>query len=371
MLPREKVSAREDIEMDRLIDLTIDTGTLLVRDTGDAVDAASKYSGLLSGIGHLTGSGLDWVDVCTVGEFSDRHINKIKEEIYRIFDRPEVYESDAKTIFDSAIMFLGSLPSFDTHHDILVDTTDISVDPEITKSSIDNDHKNSTERCFVSVSVLQEIYKDAASKHIVMINSAPRTSTVVKSEVSEVFSDAHDTSNISPPCKIESDVRICDDIGGFMSHIDGIDEVKVLFNATSVEEIELAIRIALFKKDPAMRNIQDWSGIHVPAIGNKFPNECIKILRSARDGACSKLLNVITEIARGEDSISHEIRETASPSSPGRKFRGLSAMRRKIDSYRLHFWRGAKQEVEIAWLCKKEKVGKKAYIPNPTVLRQI
>ena len=369
MLPQEKVSVREGIEMDKLISLTIDTGAFLVRDTGDAVDAASKYSGLLSGIGHLTGSMFNWVDVCTVGEFSDHHINRIREKIHCTFDRPEVHKFDAKTIFDNVIIFLGNLPQFDLHHDILVEASDISVDSDITKFSIDRNHKNSTENCFISVSVLQEIRKDDASKHIVMINSTPRSSTAVEFEVSEVFSNTHDTSNISLPCKIESDVRICDSICGLMSHVDGISEVEILINATNVEDIELAVRVALFKKDPKARSIQDWNDIHVPAIGNSFPGECNKILSSAGSGVCSTLLHAIVEIACDNDNSSYEIRKSRGGNSKRRSFNGYNAMRRKIGSYRLHFWKGSREEIEIAWLCKKEKEGKTPYIPNPTILK--
>ena len=346
--------------MTKLIDLTIDLGALLVPDTGDAEDAVSKYNDLLVGLYEL--AGLDWIEACVAYDMGC-YVDIINERIIQTFDEHEIKISDPETLFRSTVEFLYRLPKFHSHHDILVDADSVSTDPNVFALAIDKDHQSNMKECVASIAVLNKIYSDDVPRNIMLLGCAPAPLIEVTSDIVCVSSDTHDTSSVSQPGEIKSVVQVCDDEVGFMKHMDSIDAEGILLNADTVDDIQLAIRVALFKNDPKMKDIDGWNSIPAPNIGDHFPAECNKILKSAKVGTCAHLLKALVEIASGELRGTYDIRDVRSVGD-------LVPRRMRVGgSHRLNFWQGPRSKIEIAWFSEKQKSEKTPYIPPPTVLR--
>ena len=345
--------------MTKLIDLAIDLGALLVQDTGDAEDAVRKYRDLLISLHDL--ADLDWVDACVAYDMGC-YVNIINKRIFQTFDGHKIDSSDPETLLKSALELLSRLPKFHSHHDILVEASSVSTDPNVFALAIGEDHEFNMKECVASIAVLNKIYSDDVPRNIMLLGSAPAPMVEVTSGIVFATSDTYDTSSVSQPGKIKSVVQVCDDEVGFMKHIDCIDARRILLDADTVEGIELSVRVALFQRDSKMKDIDDWKSIPVPIIGARFPAECNKVLRSNRV-PCGKLLDTLVEIASGGVIRSGPIQST-------RPVGDLQPRRKRIgSSHRLHFWERSGKEIEVAGFCKKLKTEKPPYIPPPTVLR--
>lgn len=347
--------------MIKLIDLTIDLSALLVRDAGDAEEAAGKYNDLLDSLKKITS--IDWIDACVAYDMYT-YTDLINDRIRHTFDKPEVCEFDSYTIISKVLGLLTKLqPSFDLGHDILVQVSCVSTDPDVFIFTADEDHRSKMAECIASGAVLNKIYDKAIPMTIMLLGFAPAPVVEATSDIVFVSSETHDTSTMSLPCRIESDVQVCDDEIGFMAHVDHIDAEKILLNADNVEDIQLAVRVALFNRDPKMKDIDDWKSIPVPKIGARFPAECNRILKSDRE-PCGQLLEALVEVANGEVTGSYKIRDI-------RPMGDLQPRRKRIGrSHRLNFWQGPGNTIEVAWFSKKLKSETTPYIPDPTVLRQ-
>lgn len=349
--------------MTKLIDLTIDMSALFVRDVGDADDAANKYNDLLLSLHEITS--LDWVDACASDDMDD-YIDAINEKIHQTFGKLNVRNEDfianSEMIIKSVIDLLDMLPPFYCFHDILTDARSVSTNPDVFVSAINESHKSKMKECVASIAVLNEIYGDDVPKNIMLLSCASAAVLEVASEIVFVSSDTHDTSSVSQPGEVKSVVQVCDDEVGFMKHIGHIDAERILLSANTVEDIQLAVRVALFKRDTKMKNIDDWNSIPVPNIGARFPPECSRVLKSDKE-ACGKLLEALVEVACGKVTGSYPIRDV-------KPVGDLQPQRKRIGtSHRLNFWLGPGKAIEVAWFSKKLKSETTPYIPNPTVLK--
>ena len=346
--------------MTKLIDLTVDVSALLVRDAGDAEKATSKYNDMLASLHKIIN--IDWVEAC-IADGTDTYIDLINERIRHTFDSTEDRQIDSGTIINRVLHLLDRLqPPFDLRHDILVDVSCVSTDTDVLNSSVDDDHKSRMKECLSSIAVLNEIYGDNVPRSIMLLGCAPTLLVEVTSDIVFVSSGTHDVSSVPQPGKIKSVVQVCDNEVGFMKHMDSIDAEGVLLNADTVEDIQLAVRVASFKRDPKMKSIDDWERIPVPIIGDRFPARCSQILKSDRR-PCGQLLEALIKIASGEEISSDQIRST-------RPLGDLQPKRIWIgSSHRLNFWERPGKEIEVAWFCKKQKTQKPPYIPYPTVLK--
>lgn len=344
--------------MTKLIDLTIDLGALLAPDTGDAEDTVSKYNDLLVGLYELTG--LDWIEACAAYDMGD-YIDFINERIIQTFDKHEIKILDPKTLFRSTVEFLYRLPEFHSHHDILVEASSVSTVPDVFTSAIDESHESKMKECIASIAVLNEICGDSVPRNIMLLGCAPAPLVEVTSDIECVSSYTHDVSSVAQPGRVESAVHVCEDEVGFMKHMDSIDAEKILLNADTVEGIQLAVRVASFKRDPKMKSIDGWNSIPVPIIGDCFPSKCSEILKSDRE-PCGQLLEALVEIATGKVTGSYQIRDV-------KPVGDLKPRRKRIGrSHRLNFWEGPGKAIEVAWFSKKLKSEKTPYIPPPSVL---
>lgn len=347
--------------MIKLIDLTVDLSALLVRDAGDAEEAAGKYNDLLDSLEKITS--IDWIDACVAYDMYT-YTDLINDRIRHTFDKPEVCEFDSYTIINRVFGLLAKLqPPFDRDHDIIIQVSCVSTDPDLFIFTADENHRSKMAEYIASSAVLNKIYDKAIPRTIMLLGFAPAPVVEATSDIVFVFSEKHDTSTMSLPCRIESDIQVCDDEIGFMAHIDNIDAEAVLLNASTVEDIHLAVRLALFNRDPKMKNVEDWDSIPVPNIGGHFLAECNKILKSAKVGTCAHLLKALVEVASGELTGTYEIRDVRSVGD-------LKPWRKRVGgSHRLNFWLGPGKKIEIAWFSEKQKSEKTPYIPDPTVLR--
>ena len=331
--------------------VTIDAGVLAVPVVGCTKDDIFKYVDTLLDWSKLLDE--PWVAIymserASVCLFYDK-LYPLREQLQQIFKTHGIVEYDVNTVARIVDRLLDITPSFEVHYrlrDVL--SEHLETEPDVIKLTPHDELQSDLSRCITLIAILRKHCSQPLGGHLLILRDAPKQVIHVKAHIYVIEHCRDDIPALQcPPELFEGDVLVCDD---FRSLIDCLDETAMLVGASDDLGIELAIRIALFKKTFAQSDSLDWNRVVVPAIGSRFRESCQRVCDAQGDSVPPKILRSIVETVKGLNLPAvHALRTGPSGNDPQKKRGRDKAQRRDIDNeLHLHYWECADRTVELA-----------------------
>lgn len=334
-----------------MLSVTIDAGVLAVPHVGCGKDEVSKYVHTLLDLNKLLEE--HWIDIHMSEQSCDALVADglypIRAHIKEVFNIHGIEEYDANTVAKISDKILVSTTNFETYYQIKeVLYEKLDTEPDISSLIPHKGIQANLERCITLITILCKHCSQHLDAHTLILREAPSSVIHVRTHIYEIEHTRDDVQDLpTPPEFLEGDVRVCDD---FRSLIDCLDEFAILADAPDNFGIELAIRIALFKKESPQGNSSDWEKVNVPTIGASFHEMCQQVCAAQGTSVPPKILRAIVETIRGHNlQAVHALRTGSGGNDPQRMRGGDKAQRRDIDTeLHLHYWECADGTIELA-----------------------
>ncbi|MCH9662631.1 MAG: hypothetical protein K0U66_03100 [Gammaproteobacteria bacterium] len=330
----------------------IDAGVLALPGDNATAESVHRYVNALLDWSALVNE--DWICV-NVSELSIENLissNRypLPEVIKTLLHNSGVAEYDANTVARAASRLLEITPSFEERYrlrNVLLENTSLS--PQITADCTEECLKPDLERCLCLLALVHKCSATQSGREFPMIiRQAPQSSIKLRTQIHEVEHSRDDLPELpKPPDFFESEIFVCDSFAGLIA---SIDESSILIKAENDAEIELAVRVSLFKHDMEINGKATWPSQPVVQIGNVFRQSCQRCCLDKGAAMPSKILRTAVEMLRKlKLHTAHALRTDLKGSSP-QKLRGTDkAWRRDIDrKLHLHFWECPQEEFELA-----------------------
>lgn len=337
--------------MHSLLSVTIDAGVLAVPHVDCTKDDAFQYVDTLLDWRKLLNE--SWVaiymserssEVLIEGEFFP-----LRDSLRELFNKHGVVEYSINDIATVAEKLLSLTPSFESYYrvmDVLLEH--LETDPDVIQLTDHDGLQSDLARCITLIAILRKHCSQSIGCHSLILREAPRQAVQVRAHIHELEHSRDDISILPcPPEFFEGDVLVCDNFRGL---IDCLDESEILVGASDDIGIELAIRVALFKKEIAQGDSPDWGSVMVPAIGVRFRELCQQVCADQGGSVAPKILRSIIETIKCQNlSAVHALRTGSGGNDPQRVRGSDKAQRRDIDrEFHLHYWERADGTVELA-----------------------
>lgn len=337
--------------MHSLLNVTIDAGVLAVphvncnkEHTFQYVDTLLDWSMLLD---------QPWVAIymserASESLFADG-LYPLREQLSELFNSHGIVEYDVNTVARIANQLLSITPSFETYYrvkDVL--SEHLETDPDVFQLTNHESLQSDLARCITLVAILRKRCSQPLGGHTLILIEAPKQVIQVRVLIHELEHSRDDIPLLPcPPEFFEGDVLVCDDFRGL---INCLDESAILVSASDNYEVEIAVRIALFKNSLAQGYSPNWGGEVVPVIGLRFRELCQQVCADQGESLPPKILRSIVETIRGHNLPAvHALRTGTGGNNPQRMRGSDKAQRRDIDKeFHLHYWECADGTVELA-----------------------
>tara|TARA_B100002003_G_scaffold92853_1_gene86524 strand:- start:8642 stop:9625 length:984 start_codon:yes stop_codon:yes gene_type:complete len=273
----------------------------------------------------------------------------LREHLSELFNKHGIVEFDVNTVARIVDQLLAITPSFETYYrvnDVLADA--IKTDPDVIRLTTHDALKSDLARCITLIAVLRKHCDQPLGGHSLILRKAPRQVVRVKARIHDIEHTRDDIPILPcPPDFFEGEVLVCDDFRGLITCL---DECAILVGASDNLGIELAIRIALFKKMIAQGDAPDWNDLIAPRIGAEFRALCQRCCGDQGTSLPPKILRSIVETIQGQNLQDvHALRQGPGGNDPQRMRGSDKAQRRDIDrEFHLHYWECADGKVELA-----------------------
>lgn len=331
--------------------VTIDAGVIAVPDPSSTASEAYRYVDTLLDCNRLLDE--SQITVCMSEEASkilfENELYPLRDKLTQFFASRGIYEYDAHTVAPIVEKLLSKSEFFETRYmvwDILYEHLETT--PNIVQQIICDSLQSGLERCLILMAVLRKYCSQSLEEHCLISRKAPEQKVVkVRAQIFEIQHKRDDIALLpQPPEFFESDVSVCEDFQGLM---ECLDEATMLVSASDDREIQLSIRIALFKHATKNGEKPEWEDIEAPKIGGEFRESC-HLCWQNEDAVPSKIIRSIVETVRDEKlSDVHALKVDSGGNSPQQRRGSDKAYRREIDrKLRLHYWKCAGGTVELA-----------------------
>ena len=337
--------------MHSLPSVTIDAGVLAVPHVNCDINDAFQYVDTLLDWSKLLDE--PWVAIYMSEQASESlfadGLYPLREHLRELFNAHGIVEYDVNTVARIANQLLAITPSFETYYrvkDVL--SEHLETDPDVIRLTTHDGLQSDLARCITLIAVLRKHCSQPLGGHSLILREAPKQVVQVRVQIHDL---EHTRGDIPPlPCPpefFEGDVLVCDDFRGL---IGCLDEAAILVGASDNLGIELAIRIALFKRSLAQGEDPGWGNALIPSIGSEFRELCLQCCADQGDSLPPKILRSIVETIRGQNLPAVHALRTGSGGSDPQRLRGFDkAQRRDIDKeFHLHYWECANGTVELA-----------------------
>lgn len=334
-----------------LASVTIDAGVLAVPHPECAKEDAFQYVETLWDWSKLLDE--SWIAIYMSERASeslfDDGLYPLRDQLRELFKAHGIVEYDVNTVAKIADRLLTNTPSFETHYQVKdVLSENLETDPDVIRLTTHDALQSDLARCLTLIAVLRKYCVQHLGSHVLILRDAPKQIILVRALIHELEHTRDDIPILTyPPELFEGDVSVCDDFRGL---IEIFDESAILVGASNDFEIELAIRIALFKSEIAQGNFPDWNGRIVSSIGERFRELCQQICSDQGDSVPPKILRSIVETIKGDNlSAVHALRKDKGGNAPQKTRDSDKAQRRDIDDeLHLHYWECADGTIEFA-----------------------
>lgn len=335
-----------------LSSITIDSGVIAVPQAGED---AHKYIETLLCWSNLIDE--HWITISmserTSEVLCDDNLYPFQNNnIGNLLDLHEIDEYATKDILSIVGKLINKARSFEAHYkleDVLTDSLETT--PDIINLASSEKLKENLERCVAMIAILRQYCLQPPGGHILVLRKTPENKKIitVSAQILEIEHARDDLPALhSHPdfFNFKGDAAVCDDFRGL---INCIDEAEILRSAAEVSDIELAIKIAIFKNEIERGSEPDWNQISLPSIGKKFLDSYKDVCKGA-DKLPQKILRAIIETVYKENLRAvHTLRKSNSGSAQNIMRANDKAQRRDIDyNFHLHYWDCENGTVELA-----------------------
>ena len=344
--------------------VTIDAGVLAVPPEDSPVDAANRYVETLMELSSLRNK--SWVDVYIY----------IREQFHQAFWGGDGFEQGLKKLFVTKevkqysaedvrsvvySLFNNTALQLEEHFEkrlgvstseVLKDASLIKIDPDTQRLVADNAFQAGITHCLILIAILQH-YEGSIHNPLLVLQYAPEstvTTVTVQAKISVGLPNC--------PEAFREEVLICGDFKGI---IQGLCAPDIFVSSEDNEDLEAAIRIALYKprlgKKPNWDGpLQDWDDLlQGLCIGCDFlASVRERYKQHGRRFPAEETLDAIVQTLGKENmEAAHPIRTGSGGADPQlkRKADSAGAMRRKIgnsNDFHLHYWLCKNSSVELA-----------------------
>lgn len=345
--------------MRSLLSVTIDAGVLAVPPLGCSREEVFQYVHTLWDCRQLRKT--PWIRLCmseqTAASLDGDGLYPLRTQLRALFDAHGIMEYDANTVATIAERFLTITPSFEERYrirDVLSER--LQTEPDVLHLTPHDCLRADLARCLTLIAVLRKHCSLPPGGHALFLRQAPKRMIQVRAQIHDIDHDRDDIPVLPrPPAFFEGDALVCD---SFPDLIECMDESALLVDASDDEEIELAVRVALFKRLLEDDGHPDWDAVSVPAIGGEFRALCQRICAEQGVATPPKILRAVVETMRGENlQTVHALRIGERGNNPQRT-RGsdkAKAQRRDIDrGLHLHYWERPDGAVELASVARHD-----------------
>lgn len=331
--------------------ITIDAGVLAVPPPACNADYAYQYVDTLLDWSKLLDE--PWVAIYMSERASEAlvadNLFPLRDHLRRLFSAHGIVEYDVNTVARVIDRLLTVTPSFETYYKIREVLADhIETDPDVIRLTTSIGLQDDLARCITLIAILRKHCIQPLGGHSLILREAPRQVIKVKAQIHDLEHGRSDIPTLpAPPALFDGDVLVCDDFEGL---IECLDESAILVGASDNLGVELAIRIALFKKAIAQGKNPEWAAASVPKIGAKFRETCQQCCANTGTSLPPKILRSIVETINGENlSALHVLRTGDGGNNPPRTRGDDKAQRRDIDrEFHLHYWDCDDETIELA-----------------------
>lgn len=331
--------------------VTVDAGVLAVPPDDCDPDEIHKYVDTILDWKKLLDE--SWVDIhmserASESLFED-DLYPLRDSLNSLFQRHGIVEYDVNTITTVVDSLLQQTPNFETHFglkDILAENT--TTEPDILGSTKFDGLKSDLNRCAVLISILRKHCKQDPGGHSLILRDAPKKTIEVSTQIHELEHDREDIEGLQyHPEFFQGDLFACDDFRGL---IECLDESQIFKDASNVQEIELAIRISMFKNEIRENLDPDWNALELPEINTQFRPTVSQCLRDQPSSLSPKILRAINETICQENMAAVHALRVNSGGNSSQRLRGQDkAQRRDIDNeFHLHYWECDNGKLELA-----------------------
>ncbi len=246
-------------------------------------------------------------------------------------------------------LLLTKTPSFEAAHRVTdVLSEHLETDPDVIHPIHCNALQSDLERCITLIAILCKYCVRSIGCYAFVLRTAPKREIKIRAQI-EYFDHERDDIDLPQPFKFfEGKVSACDNFRGL---IECLDESVILADASDNTEVQLAIRIALFKINKK-NDIDNWNSIIVPTIGPKFRVSYKKICDNNENSLRCKILESIVETIKEQKNEKVHALRTGRGGNDPQRVRGsdqAKAYRRDIDDeFHLHYWKRRDATVEFA-----------------------
>ena len=265
--------------------------------------------------------------------------------IYELGSKGHNLISDVNRFFNS---FLSKLTPLKSVHGIRkIEWKSINIEPKMDQDGMSQDIQKFHEEAIVVIGFLNKYDEDRLSHVLVIPN---KLDSSIRIKVEDVTFEVKKNSVLNLPKNetslLESTVFVCKDFKELIAHVDA---EQVLINASDDKEVELAVKIALYRHNIENGESADWNDIKTPFIGCEFRKSCRKFIKSGflRTGEIIRsVVDVVNDI--NPDSIHPWKSKNGNRSQRCEK--NYSAWRYNINmktGARMHFWRGPNGQIEL------------------------
>ncbi|MCY4269065.1 MAG: hypothetical protein OXE80_02690 [Gammaproteobacteria bacterium] len=337
--------------MDNLFSLTIDAGVFAVPHRTCSSADVEKYVQIILDCKKLVDE--SWVALYISSKASDRLwddcLYPIRGNLKNLLNTHGMMEIDANTVGRVADHLLGRAFFLEDHYkisDVLWDN--LEVEPDILTDSQSEGLRRDRARSVVITAILQNHCESLKENFVLILKNAPKNTVQLHADIEILEHERDDIPAITKG--FSGKVLICDSFSGL---IECFKEDSLLENATNKDDIEFAIKIALYKQlllDNGF--VTSWEQIRTPKIGNRFTKSCNYVCSHNSDDTPIKIMRSIIETCLDRNlSAVHALRKTRGGGSSQRvrSFDKARAQRRDIDrDLHLHYWQHPDGTIELA-----------------------
>lgn len=331
-----------------MINVVFDIGALAAPSPGSAYEdlwsyseRLDKWSGYLGNKQFYVCSFDDRTEIESILSESELHVmnNHIRELGRR---SPSLVPDICKCFY----RLIGRLKSLKAIHGVeAIQWSKANINPTPNRDGVHQVLQRTRERDIIFIGLLCKSNEESASQYIFIVSE--ECDPVIDVMANNVKLDgkvAHKLpKNID---SLKSKVLVCSEFEGLIEHI---KEEEILTHASNDKEVELAIKVALFRYEKANRQSADWNKLAMPFIGNTFRESCQKAIENGflrPEVIIRSVVDVMNEI---NPSHTHTW-NTGKGKGDQHSQRNYGAWRYEIDmrrGARMQFWKGPNGKIEL------------------------
>ena len=267
-----------------------------------------------------------------------------------LLNRHGIVWYDANTVFAVVNRLLNKAQPFETVYQVSdVISENLEIIPDIIDFSTSEDFRSEIERLVTLIAILQKrCFRSFRGCSLIIKREIQSQKIRIRAQICALDHSRDDIPDM--PCSpeyFEGDVQVCKNFRGLVGCL---DEAEILVGASDDFEIQLAIRIALYKYAIKNNEYLDWHDAVSPKIGPKFRKSCLQCCKDRGKSLPKQILKSIRRTVIGQKLFAvHALRTDKGANSPQRMRGSDKAQRRDIDrEFHLHYWKMPGGKIELA-----------------------